>query len=450
MVFASPHRLDLRLVCTFNRPARLRKKVLEIWPTLPIAVWYPYQSAVQGRSLILVVDENNVSVALQYPDRIREINLFVTCSLLLKLGAQVLVSFPALEYLQLESPTKPTLALPVGFLGGTTPKLRVIHLTSIAFPTLPLLLLSTRDLVSLRLDSVPRRGYISPEALAIGLSMTTRLKILRIHFLPCASNVFKDTGSAERPLTTRAILPVLSDFQFSGDGAYLEDLISRLDAPSLELLNITLFKPNSFESLQLSQFISRTKSFASPHQLSIVLLRDEILVVNHFHSPPLTSHFLLQITSEDMDLQDTLPQVLTRLSVLLSGVQRLILNSFIPRSSWLGPDDMDLPLWLDFFCNLKSVKRLDVSGVFVQSIESALERLPEDMVQRVLPALQDLHVEKCESPGGPFQKFADALQYSGRPITVHYVVYFLMPKTRLDESPDPAPDLRSVESRTVR
>ena len=135
LVFASPHRLDLRLVCTFNRPARLRKKVLEIWPTLPIAVWYPYQSAVQGRSLILVVDENNVSVALQYPDRIREINLFVTCSLLLKLGAQVLVSFPALEYLQLESPTKPTLALPVGFLGGTTPKLRVIHLTSIAFPT---------------------------------------------------------------------------------------------------------------------------------------------------------------------------------------------------------------------------------------------------------------------------------------------------------------------------
>ena len=280
--------------------------------------------------------------------------------------------------------------------------------------------------------------------------MTTRLKILRIHFLPYASNVFKDTGNAERPLTTRAILPVLSDFQFSGDGAYLEDLISRLDAPSLELLNITLFKPNSFESLQLSQFISRTKSFASPHQLSIVLLRDEILIVNHFHSPPLTSHFLLQITSEDMDLQDTLPQVLTRLSVLLSGVQRLILNSFIPRSSWLGPDDMDLPLWLDFFCNLKSVKRLDVSGVFVQSIESALERLPEDMVQRVLPALQDLHVEKCESPGGPFQKFADALQYSGRPITVHYVVYFLMPKTRLDESPDPAPDLRSVESRTVR
>ena len=435
MVFASPHRLDLRLVCTFNRPARLRKKVLEIWPTLPIAVWYPYQSAVQGRSLILVVDENNVSVALQYPDRIREINLFVTCSLLLKLGAQVLVSFPALEYLQLESPTKPTLALPVGFLGGTTPKLRVIHLTSIAFPTLPLLLLSTRDLVSLRLDSVSRRGYISPEAIAIGLSMTIKLQSLRIHFLPYASNVLKDTRSAERPVMARAILPILSEFQFSGDGAYLEDLISRIDAPSLEQLNITLFEPDSFESLQLSQFINRTKSFASPHQMSILLLGDEILVANHFHPSPLTSHFLLQITSEEVELLDTLPQVLTRVSALLSGVQRLVMKSFLPSSSWLDPEDLDSPLWLDFFRDLKSVQRLEVAGVFVQGIELALERLPENLVQRVLPALQDLHVGKCESPNGPFQKFGDALRSSGRPITVHYTAS-LPPDTHLDESSD--------------
>lgn len=437
LVFESPQRLDLRLVYTFNRPARLRKKALDSWPTLSIAVWYPCQRAGRNRSLILE-DENNASFALRHPDRIREINLFLTTSLLSKSGAQVLASFPALEYLRLESPnsTKMTPALPVGFLGGSTPRLRHIYLTAIAFPALPLLLLSTRNLVSLRLDKVSRRGYFSPEALSIGLSMTTQLKSLRIHFLPFASSIYRDTGSAGKPLKTRAVLPALIEFHFSGDSAYLEDLISRMDAPVLEQLSITFFKPGAFETVQLSQFISRTKPLASPHQMSILLLGDEILVVDQFHPSTLKGRFQLQITSEEIDLQVTLPHILTRLSALLSGVQRLQMKSFLPWSPWLDPDEMDLPLWLDFFRSLKSVTRLEAAGVFVQSIESALEQLPEEMVRRVLPALLELHVEKCPSSEGLFQKFANARQACGRPLTVHYAASLPTPSPPLDESPD--------------
>ena len=436
-MFASPHRLDLRLVYTFKRPARLRKRALNSWPTLPIAIWYPWKSAVGGRSSCLE-DENNASFALRYPDRIREINLFLTSSLLLKSGA-VLVSFPSLEYLRLESrnPTKSSPALPVGFLGGATPRLRDIYLTGIAFPTLPLLLLSTRDLVSLRLDRVSEKGFFSPEALSIGLSMTTQLKSLRIQFLPLASRFFRDTGSAGRPLKACTVLPSLSEFHFCGDGVYLEDLISRLDTPVLERLNITFYKPSSFDTLQLSQFISRTKSLASPHQTSILLLGDEILVVNQFqHPPPSKSHFQLQITCEEPDIHITLPHILTRLSALLAGVQRLDMKSFLPWSLWLDPDEMDSALWLDFFRHLKSVTRLKVDGMFVHSIESALEQLPEEMVRRVLPALQDLHVGTCQTPG-PFQRFADAREVSGRPLNVHYAASLPPPNTtRLNESPD--------------
>ena len=436
-MFASPHRLDLRLVYTFKLPARVRKKALDSWPTLPIAIWYPCQSAVRGRSRCLE-DENNASFALRHPNRIREINLFLTSSLLLKSAAQVLASFPALEYLRLESrnPMKLSPALPVGFLGGSTPRLRDIHLIGVAFPTLPLLLLSTRDLVSLRLDRVSGRGYFSPEALSIGLSMTTQLKSLRIQFLPLASSIFKDTGSARRPLKACAVLPALSEFHFCGDSAYLEDLVSRIDAPVLERLNITFLTPSAFETLQLSQFISRTKSLTSPHQMSILLLGDEILVVNQFqHPPPSKGHFQLQITCDEWDLHVTLPHILTRLSALLSGVQRLDMKSYLPWSPWLDPDEMDSARWLDFFRHLKSVTRLNVDGIFVQSIESALEQLPEEMVRRVLPALHDLHVGTCRAPG-PFQKFADARQFSGRPLTVHYAASLPSPNTRLNESPD--------------
>ncbi len=83
------------------------------------------------------------------------------------------------------------------------------------------------------------------------------------------------------------------------------------------------------------------------------------------------------------------------------------MKSFLPWSAWLDLDEMDSALWLDFFRHLKSVTRLEVAGMFVPSIESALEQLPEEMVRRVLPALHDLHVGKCQTPG-PFQKFADA------------------------------------------
>ncbi|KAI9445785.1 hypothetical protein BJY52DRAFT_1228690 [Lactarius psammicola] len=177
--------------------------------------------------------------------------------------------------------------------------------------------------------------------------------------------------------------------------------------------------------------------------MSILLLGDEILVVDQFQLPSASnSHFQLQITCDELDLQVSLPHILTRLSALLSGVQQLDMKSFLPWSAWLDPDEMDSTLWLDFFRHLKSVARLEVAGMFVPSIESALEQLPEEMVRRVLPALRDLHVGKCQTPG-PFQKFSDARQLSDRPLTVHYAASHLpSPNTHLNESPE---DL-SVES----
>lgn len=443
LVFASPHRLDLRLVYTFRRPARVKKKALDSWPTLPIAVWYPRQNAVVRERSHCLEDESNASFALRHPDRIREINLLLTKSLLLKSGALVLASFPALEYLRLDSQhgtkSSPSPALlPVGFLGGSTPRLRDIHLSGIAFPALPLLLLSTRNLVSLRLDRISRRGYFSPEALSIGLSMTTQLQSLRIHFLPFASSVFRDIVSAERPLKARAVLPALTELRFCGDSAYLEDLISRIDAPVLERLNVTFFRPSAFETVELSKFIGRTKPLASPYQMSILLMGDEIvLVVNQFQnssssSSSSTSRFQLQITCDELGLQVTLPHILTRLSALLPDVQRLDMRSFLPWSAWLDPDEMDSALWLDFFRHLRSVTKLEVAGMFVEDIESALEQLPEEMVRRVLPALRDLHVGKCQTPG-PFQKFADARQLLGRPLTLHYAASLSPPNTHLND-----------------
>ncbi|KAH9055716.1 hypothetical protein EDB87DRAFT_1639247 [Lactarius vividus] len=340
-----------------------------------------------------------------------------------KSGALFLTSFPALEYLWLESENtmKASMAdLPLGFL-GSTPRLRDIHLKQVPFSALPLLYYPLGTF----------RGYFTPEALSIGLSVTTQLKSLRIHFLPFVSSVFRDPGSAGHPLRAYAVLPTLSEFHFCGDSAYLEDLISRIDAPVMERLDITFFKPSGFDTLQLSQFIGRTKSLASLPQMSIILLGEKIVVIfDQIHSE---CHFKLRITSDELDRQVTLPNILTRLSALVSGVQLLEMESFFSWSTWLDPDEMDSALWLDFFRNLKSVTRLEVEDMFVPGIESALEQLPEEMVQRVLPALHDFHVGKCQSPG-PFQKFADARQLSGHPLTIHYAASLSPPNTHPNDS----------------
>ena len=396
------------------------KQAVNRWPTLPIAVSYPWYYTMAGRPPLTLGDEINATFALHYPKRIRDINLFLTSYFLSKIGAQFLASFPALEYLWLRSsnPTESPLTLPVGFLGGSAPRLRHICLDRVILPSLPLLLSSTRDLVSLRLSSVSRSACFSPETLSIGLSTTTQLKYLHIDFLPSVSNVFGETGNIGRPLTAHVILPALTEFHFFGSSAYLVDLISRIDSPILE----QLFKLSEFGTQQLSHFIDCPDSLRT-HR-SIMLSEDQIFFVTgeQVHSYySRCNDFFLRITSKGVSAQATFPQFLKRLSVQHLSMQRFDLKCLLPYLPWLDPEDIDSALWVDFFCQSKLVTRLEVDGVFVQIVGSVLGHLPEEMVCRVLPALLELHVGQCQV-SGPFQKFANARMLSGSPITVCYAV----------------------------
>ena len=88
LVLASPYRLDLRLICAFKPKVCFMKKALTSSPTIPIAVWYPKRHYLVTERPLILEDENNAFIALQHPNRIREINLFLTNSLFLKTRAQ--------------------------------------------------------------------------------------------------------------------------------------------------------------------------------------------------------------------------------------------------------------------------------------------------------------------------------------------------------------------------
>jgi hypothetical protein len=184
------------------------------------------------------------------------------------------VPFPALTHLDLTGPDPDDdhegVDLPHNFLGKSAPCLQHLLFKAISFKNLPKLLLSARDLVSLQLTDIPwvagfddYYGYILPKAMVGGLAGLARLRILCIKYQypedHLDSDEEREKGRGPEP-PMRVVLPALTRFVFTGESKYLEDLVTRVDMPSVEDIEIEYFSPGA-EVRQLSQFIGRTENF---------------------------------------------------------------------------------------------------------------------------------------------------------------------------------------------
>jgi len=367
-------------------------------------------------------DEENVFAVLKHANRICDINLTMTWQLALKSAASLKESFPILQRLQLRSQERiRPLPIPEGFLGDSTPLLRDIHLSRTAFPALPVLLLSARALISIQLDDIPNSGYFSPEALANSLSGMVQLNTLKIGFLP--PNVHERTLDAS--LTNRAILPSLTEFEFKGNCEYVEDLVSRFDAPALGHISITFIEQPTFGIPRLARFIGRTKEAKLPHHTS-VRLSDEIMITQYFRRPSCADStsgtFQLQIPCDELDRQvSLLIHICQYISEPLSRAERFDIESFPRYSNRMDGEEMDTSAWLELFRFFRGAKSLEVSGWLVTSVASALERATGEMARIVLPALRDLHMlDSPSSASTSIEHFVAARQLYDRPVAVHY------------------------------
>jgi hypothetical protein len=162
LVFASPRRLDLYLLCTART---FKKEKLDIWPTLPIEVRFQW-GTVWGRH-----DAYNIMSGLGRHERVRCISLVNIHGTSFKRFIPAMqVPFPELTDLKIElrayySPELAPPVLPGSFLSGSAPQLRRLELEGISFPEIHKLHLSASLLVRLVLWNIPRSGYVSPEAM---------------------------------------------------------------------------------------------------------------------------------------------------------------------------------------------------------------------------------------------------------------------------------------------
>ncbi|KAH9028382.1 hypothetical protein EDB85DRAFT_2256455 [Lactarius pseudohatsudake] len=192
--------LKIEMTRTDGYGKDLDSEALSLWPEFPLIVQY-----------YIAEDEDDLIAALEHP--------------IVELGGVrydrgdggAISGADTSRAYGTQGRIKDMLYLPGDFLGGSAPCLQHLSLESAAFDDLPKLLLSTRDLVSLRLEDFPPPwGRISPEEIVGGLAGLTRLRTLSIRF----TFPYERWGSPMDPQPC-AVLPALTEFEFRGGSKYL-------------------------------------------------------------------------------------------------------------------------------------------------------------------------------------------------------------------------------------
>ena len=399
IVFESPHRLNLRLVCTIKTSAR---DTLDVWPALPLLI---RDSACYGECF------DNFMALLKHNDRVCQINLGGIPGLHLeKLSAAMQEPFPELTLLVLLSPEMVP-ALPDSFLGGSAPRLRFLWLEGISFPGLPKLLLSATRLVHLTLYDIPHSGYISPEAMLAALSTLATLESLSLGFL--SSQPFPDLADRPPLSQTRSALPVLTYFWYQGASGYLDDLVARIDAPQVNKLYITFFHQIVFHTPQFTCFIRRTPALKALKKAHVAF--DE----SHAHAILSSRYGLLHMTIVEFGLQvSSLERICTSFLSSLFSLEDLYIYEY-PSShpDWRG--DTENTAWLELLHPFSAVKNLYLSKQIASIIGHALQDLVGGRTTEVLPTLQHIFLEGL-LPSGPIQEGIQQF-VAMRQVTSHHI-----------------------------
>jgi hypothetical protein len=409
VMFESPHCLNLRILCTYRTPVR---KNLSIWPALPIDLELSF------RRLLKPQDEDNIITALEHRDRVYSVRLYTTGSQLAKLAAVMQEPFPVLTHLQMRLRDENTPVLTTKFFGGSAPHLQEITLYRIPFPALPTLLLSTSDLVTLKLFKIPTSGYISPERMVACLAALPRLKTFTIRFRQFSFR----PDRIHPPPVTRPVLSALTDFEFRGDFVYVEVLVAQIDSPKLERVYITyLDPPDDFQVTHLSEFIDRSIGLEltlSRHAL-VHFSSDEVAFILSCKYPNYPGWEQCSVETNiscevfEWKLPD-MARALIRFSAALCTVVHLELDAHL---IWDGQseDAYDIE-WLDLFCQFPAMQTLHVSTALAPPVFLVLEDITAELVAEALPSLGLICVEG--ETASSLEKIVAIRQFSGRPITV--------------------------------
>jgi hypothetical protein len=415
VIFGSPRRLDLRVVCTDSTPTMT---LLDVWPPFPISI--ASGAEVNEKSV-----ENIIAAVEHGHDRISHFSIeFITGPALGKLAAAMQQPLPTLKHFRLTSYDDAVPVLPEKFLGGSAPLLETFISRGIPLPTLPKTVLSFTHLQYLHINNIniPHSGYISPNAMVACLPALPNLDHLYIAFRSGPPQITP-------PPRSRIVLPALIRLFFCGVCEYLEDFVAQIDTPLLNHLDVTFFMDDlaffmdpSFDIPQFRNFIGRAERLKPLDQATMSFDNRAIWISDTEGFP---QRFRLEVQVERPDWQlSSMVQIFGQQLRLLSHVEQLeISHPYYATIEWIDNPYMlvDTSLWLELFHLFIALRRLYVSKELVAPVAATLQQLTEGRTMEVLPALHSLFLEGLEPPGPVpegIKLFVAARQLSDQPVAV--------------------------------
>lgn len=394
----------------------------DIWPPLPIII----NSNYSYKQVSPVEGADNVIAALEHCDRVRGIFLDIypiSRSLFGRITTILQEPFPELTHLWLGSTDDGSVSvLPDSFL-ASAPRLRSLRLQNFRSPSSRKLLLSATHLTYLYLWSIPRSGYISPEAIVTCLSALTKLETFELGFRSPQS---RPDRTIQHPPLERVLLPALTHLRFKGVGKYLDDLVARIDAPLLCIVEIVFFNQLIFDFSHLPRFIGCVEKFKTLNSADLTFFDNHVsvsLTPKARPGPGLANNTSLSFTCscKDSDWQlSSVAQFCTSSFPSLSGVECL---DIYESRSWqpYGLHDMENTQWMELLHPFTVIKDLRLSEELVVRVVEALQGLAREGVTNVLPALQNLFLEGVK-PSDLLHKaitqFVAARQLAGHPVAL--------------------------------
>jgi F-box-like len=417
----SPRRLNLRIIL---KSRAHMKSIIDSWPEFPIVIRYrgPKSQKMKTKGV------NNIIDALHYPDRICEVDLVATSSVLGSLIRLLEKSFMALKSIRIESnnTTGSPLVLPGTFLGGSAPRLYRFELDGISIPFAALrpVLLSASDLVVLDLGHIQNPGYISPEALIPVLSTLARLSRLVLRFDPPTSRLAQSTRFPPQASIT---LASLRRFTFRGASEYLEVLVSRMKLPALNHLSVSFFNQLIIEIPRLCLFIGLIDTLSSPTEVTVIHSHrhTSISLERRGARRSYLGDLWFHIPFKQLDWQlSFIAQIVSQLYPLLSNARSLTIQR--PDLSLIygcdSPDegrDVDPTQWLEVFQPFNGVRSVRVDEEFVPDVVQVLGMATDDVLFPALTSLELKGYHKSASVQEAVQPIIEARRRSGREINVH-------------------------------
>jgi hypothetical protein len=413
LAFTFPRHLGLQLV--LKPPNKTVERMLDIWPELPIYIPGFYCSS--------STDRDNVAAALRLNHRVSGFCLEDTPDPVWDIfGPLMKRPFPTLTHLwirQLYRPIENTISHP--FLGGSAPSLRELHLDRIPFLELPNLLLSCANLVRLSYVNISPSGYISPQAMATGLSALTQLESLSFKFL--MAQPFLGREIQIPPSHMPILLPSLTYLDFQGAPDYMEYLAPQIHGQLLEIMYITFSRGEVVEISEFAKFVHRADKLSSADRGEVTFESDHVsfkLSQNLTGIDPKT--LILNVVSTRWNFQPSyLAQFWASWLPIPSPFESL--HIFWPvRYVWEEVISVRDAPWLELMRPFDTVKHLHLSRTAAPLVTQFLRRLPPERGMEVLPALESVFISDFRRFGPmneAMTEFARARQLSGHPVSIY-------------------------------